>query len=213
MEKIVLVGAGGHCKVIIDILKSMQQYEIVGILDNENKSRNLLDVPIIGNDDLLNELYLKGVKNAFICIGALNNINVRNNIYHNLKKIGFKLPILIHKNSIVSEYAKLGEGTCVMPGAIINAGSIIKENCIINTGSIIEHDCLISSNCHISPNVTLGGQTIIEYNCHIGIGSIIIQGVNVGKNVTIGAGAVVVNNIEENSIAVGIPARVLRKKI
>lgn len=213
MNKIVLIGAGGHCKVIIDILKSMKKYEVVGILDNKNKSKYLLDVPIIGDDTLLNELFLKGIKNAFICIGALNNINIRNNIYENLKKIGFKLPVLIHEKSIVSEYAKLGEGTCVMPGAIVNAGSIIKENCIINTGSIIEHDCLISSNCHVSPNVVLGGQTTIESNCHIGIGSTIIQGINVGENVTIGAGAVVVNNIEANSVAIGVPAKVLRRKI
>ncbi|WP_027624877.1 acetyltransferase [Clostridium lundense] len=211
MEKIVLIGAGGHCKVIIDIIKSTNKYEIIGITDNEKKGY-LLDIPIIGNDDVLSDIYSKGVKNAFICIGALNDMKIREKIFNNLKSIGFKLPILKHKNSIVSLYAEIGEGNCIMAGAIINAGARIESNCIINTASIIEHDCKIGFNCHISPNASIGGNVTIGHNSHIGIGSIIIQNVNIGSNVTIGAGSVVINNIDNDKLVVGIPGKVKKYK-
>lgn len=97
-------------------------------------------------------------KTLFLCIGALGNLNLRNKIYNNLKEIGFKLPVLIHNTAIVSNYATIGEGTCIMPGAIINSEAKIGENCIINTGAIIEHDCIIEDNCHISPRAVLGGE-------------------------------------------------------
>lgn len=212
MRKIVLIGAGGHCKVIIDIIKNTNEYEIVGITDENEKLDNILDIPIIGNDSVLEQIFNSGVHYAFICIGALNNINLRNLIHKKLKLIGFKLPILIHKNSVVSKFTHIQDGTCVMPGAIINAGSHIGKNCIINTGSVIEHDCKIGDNVHISPNVSIAGGVNVGYNTHIGIGSSIIQGISLGNNVTIGAGAVVINNINDNTLAVGVPAKVIRIK-
>ncbi|XOQ58580.1 MAG: Acetyltransferase [Clostridium sp.] len=211
MKKIVIVGAGGHCKVIVDIIRSINQYEIVGITDKNIKGK-LLDIPILGNDSILKELYDSKVNYAFIGIGGLKNINIRNEIYNKLKKIGFKLPVLIHKKAIVSTYAKIHEGTCVMAGAIINAGTDIGRNCIINTGSIIEHDCKIGNNTHISPNSAIAGGVNIGFNTHIGIGSSIIQQRIIGNNVTIGAGAVVIDNIPNNSVAVGVPAKVIKIK-
>lgn len=212
MKKIVLIGAGGHCKVIIDIIKCTNQFEIVGITEKVEKPYDVLDVPIIGDDNNLIQIFNSGVKNAFICIGALNNINSRNLIYKNLKLIGFNLPVLIHNNAIISKYTNIGEGTCIMPGAVINAGSSIGKNCIVNSGSVIEHDCVIGNNTHISPNVAIGGGVSIGSNTHIGIGSSIIQGINLGNNVTIGAGAVVINNLDNNVLAVGVPAKVIKLK-
>lgn len=212
MKKIVLIGAGGHCKVIIDIIKSTNEYEIAGITDDNQKHANILDVPIIGDDSILEQLYKNGVNYAFICVGALNNINLRNTIYRKLELIGFKLPVLIHKNSVVSEFARIGDGTCVLPGAIINAGSKVGKNCIINSGCVIEHDCTIGDNSHISPNVSLAGGVNIGCNTHVGIGSSIIQNINLGNNVTIGAGAVVINNIDDNTLAFGVPAKVISIK-
>lgn len=212
MDKIILIGAGGHCKVIIDIIKSTRNFKIVGITDANTQEEQILGVPIIGNDDILEDLYYQGVKNAFVCIGALNNIAIRDKIYYNLKKIGFKIPKLIHKDAIVSPYSKISNGTCVMAGAIVNAGAIIGENCIINTGSIIEHDCFIDRNTHISPGALLAGGCKIGCNSHIGMGSTIIQGTKIGDNVMIGAGAVVLNNIEDNVIAVGVPSKTIKRR-
>lgn len=211
MKKIVLIGAGGHCKVIIDIIKSANEYQIVGITDKSAKG-NLLNIPIIGDDSVLQNIYDNGTKYAFIGLGALDNINVRNIICDKLRKIGFKLPVLIHRNSIVSPYVKIGDGTCVMAGTVINAGTHISENCIINTGSIIEHDCKIGHNTHVSPNSSIAGGVTIGFNTHVGIGSSIIQSKVIGNNATIGAGAVVIDDIPDNSTAVGVPAKVIKIK-
>ena len=212
MEKILLIGAGGHCKVIIDLIESLKKYEIFGVTDKKKKG-TILNYKIVGDDSKLTSIYKSGVHYAFVCVGAISNQLIRNKIYSKLKNIGFDIPILIHKNAIVSSYAEVGKGTCVMAGSIINAGSCIGKNCIINTGSVIEHDCTIGDNTHISPNVSLGGGTQIGDNTHIGIGSSIIQGVNIGNNVTVGAGAVVIDDIPYNCTAVGVPAKIIKKHI
>ncbi|EKQ51119.1 MULTISPECIES: acetyltransferase [unclassified Clostridium] len=209
MKKIVLIGAGGHCKVIIDIIKSNNEYEIIGITDSKAKG-SIFGIPILGKDDILNNIHNQGIDYAFIAFGAINNIAVRNDIYSNLKRIGYKIPVLTHKMSIVSPYSQIEEGTCVMPGAIINPGVEIGKNCIINTGSIIEHDCKVGYNTHISPNVSIAGGVKIGFNTHIGIGASIIQGINIGNNATVGAGAVVISDIQDFSLALGVPARVNR---
>ncbi|MBU5591091.1 acetyltransferase [Clostridium sp. MSJ-4] len=211
MKKIVLIGAGGHCKVIIDIIKSVDEYEIVGITDKVAKE-NILSIPIIGDDSILKKLYDEGVQYAFISIGAIRDMSIRNSIYKKLKDIGFIIPVLIHKTAIVSTYSYIEEGTCIMAGAIVNIGANVGKNCIINTGSIVDHDCKIAQNTHISPNVAIAGGVSIGFNTHIGIGSSVIQGIRIGNNVTVGAGAVVVNDVEDNSIVVGIPAKVVKVK-
>lgn len=211
MKKIVLIGAGGHCKVIIDIIKSRNKYEIIGITDKYAKG-SVLDVPIIGDDSILKNVHSEGVDYAFIAIGALSQINIRSDIYTNLKNIGFKLPVLVHKNAVVSPFSSIEEGTCVMAGVAINPGVNVEENCIINTGSVIDHDCKIGCNTHISPNVSIAGGVNIGCNSHIGIGSSIIQEINIGNNVTIGAGSVVINDIKDFSLAVGVPAKVIKIK-
>ncbi|MFT5871849.1 MAG: sugar O-acyltransferase (sialic acid O-acetyltransferase NeuD family) [Clostridium sp.] len=215
MEKIVLVGAGGHCKVIIDIIKSNSKYEIVGVTDktyDPYEKEFVLDIPIIGDDSILKELYNTGVKNAFVCVGALQNILARDKIYNKLKAIGFNSPILIHKNAMVSPYAFIAEGTCVMQGAIINPGALIGENCIVNTGAVIEHDCKVQRNTHISPRACIAGGVIVGRDTHVGMGSSIIQSVHIGNNVIIGAGAVVIENIVDNVTTVGIPSKIIKRR-
>ncbi|QCH26952.1 acetyltransferase [Clostridium tyrobutyricum] len=211
MKKIVLVGAGGHCKVIIDLIESLKEYDIFGITD-QKKQGTILNYKIVGNDDELQSIYKSGVHYAFICVGGITNLSVRNNIYLKLKNLGFNIPTLIHKDSIISPYAHVGDGTCIMAGAIVNAGAHIGENCIINTGSVIEHDCKIGNNTHVSPNAALSGGTKIGCNTHIGIGSSIIQGVAIGDNVTIGAGSVVIENIPDNVVSVGVPSKIIKIK-
>ncbi|MCY6370507.1 acetyltransferase [Clostridium ganghwense] len=210
MEKIVLVGGGGHCKVIIDIIKSMRKYEIVGITDNKGIGDKILDIPIIGNDEVLSQVYKGGVRNAFVSLGALNNMNLRDEIYYKLRNIGYEIPKLIHNKAVVSPYAKVEDGTCVMAGAVINTGAVIQENCIINTSSVIEHDCFVGRNSHVSPRACIAGGVKIGNNSHIGMGASIIQGINVGSNVVIGAGSVVLNHVKDNVTAVGVPAKIIK---
>jgi sugar O-acyltransferase (sialic acid O-acetyltransferase NeuD family) len=212
MKKIVLVGAGGHCKVIIDLIRSIGEYEIVGITDKNNVNEKIFSIDIIGDDSKLQEIYDLGVEYAFICVGALENIKFRNKLFDVLKDIGFKLPVLVHRKAVVSEYAKIDEGSCVMAGAIINSGASIGKNCIVNTGSIIEHDCVVKDNSHISPNACLAGGVIIGHNTQIGLSSSVIQNVIIGNNVILGSGAVAIDNIDDDTIATGVPAKVIRYK-
>ncbi|WP_127836706.1 acetyltransferase [Clostridium prolinivorans] len=213
MKKIVLVGAGGHCKVIIDIINSNKEFEIAGITDKLNIGGNLLGIPIIGSDEVLQDLFKKGVEYAFVSVGSIDNLIFRYELYKKLKQIGFKIPTLIHKNAIVSPYTTIEEGVCVMANAVVNANAYIGKNSIINTSSIIEHDCIIGHNCHISPGAKLGGNCKIDDNVHIGIGATVIQGINIGENTTIGAGAVVIDNIGDNKVAVGVPAKIIKTKV
>lgn len=209
-EKVILIGAGGHCKVIIDIIGSGEKYEIIGITDKDGIGTNLYGIPIVGTDDELFDIYKSGVKNAFISLGALNNMEIRNKIYYNLKSIGYKLPILIHQRATVSPYVKVGEGTCVMAGAVINSGTVIGRNSIINTSSVIEHDCVIGNNCHVSPKAGLAGGVSVGNNSHIGIGANVIQGVAIGDNVIVGAGAVVIDDIKSNVTVAGVPSKIIK---
>jgi len=213
MKKIVLLGAGGHCKVIIDIIRSNKNYKIIGITNKDNGGNEICDIPIIGKDDLLKGCFDSGVENAFIALGGLEDRGIRNKLFNMAKVLGYKIPALIHAKAIVSSHASIGEGTCVMPGVIINSGVCIGKNCIINSGAVIEHDCVIGNNTHISPNVSIAGGVKIGNDTHIGIGSTVIQNLSIGCNVTIGAGAVVIDNIKSGVVAVGIPAKIIREMI
>lgn len=210
-EKIILVGGGGHCKVIIDILEFNGYYSIAGISDIPDKKGSIISGYNIEFSDLdLERIYDKITKNAVISIGSIGDLEIRKIIYDKLKKIGFHLPKIISKQAIISKFSTISDGTVVMPGVIINSGTDIGKFCIVNTGSIIEHDCEISNNVHIAPGVTISGGVKIGETTHIGTGAIVIQGIKIGNNSVIGAGSVVVKNIGDNVVAYGNPAKVVR---
>jgi UDP-perosamine 4-acetyltransferase len=209
-NKVVLIGGGGHCKVVISVLKKLQQFEIVGIVDNYKKSNIISKVNIIGTDDDIKEIYYSGINNAIVTVGSVKDNKKRFRLFNMAKEIGFKFPKIISPEAVVSDNVKIGEGTVIMPGSIINTDTKIGKNCIINSGAIIEHDCNIKDHCHIAPGVHISGSVEIEELTFIGIGSIIIQGLKIGKKVTIGAGSVIISNIPDNVIVVGNPAKIIK---
>jgi len=207
-EKIILVGGGGHCKVVVSIILENGNYEIIGISDLKNKlGKEILGIKINYTDDQLRKIYENGIKNAFVTIGSVGNPALRIKLFKELKEIGFNLPVIISKYAIISKDVSIGEGTVIMPGVIINPGVKIGRNCIINTGSIIEHDCMIGDHVHIAPGVALSGGITVENETHIGTGATVIQGVKIGEKSIIGAGAVVVKDIPSGVTARGIPAK------
>jgi len=208
MNKIVIIGGGGHAKVLIDIFNMSGQYEIMGILDTQRETGlSILNIPVLGNDDLLEGLYKKGIKNACIAIGSINDNSKRKMLYKRVKQIGFSIPFLTHPQAIISRNARISEGVQVMAGVVIHAESLIEENTIINTGSIVEHDCYISRHVHICPGVVISGGCKINEGAFIGAGSTIIQGIKIGKNVTVGAGSVVIRDVADGSKVMGVPAK------
>lgn len=210
--KLLLIGAGGHCKVILDLLLNSQEYEVAGIIDLKERLRdNVFGVKVIGTDSDIPKFYKKGIRHCFISIGSVGNAGLRAKMYNTARRSGFIFPNLVHPSALISYRASLGEGNYIAPGAVINAGARIGNNCIINTGAIIEHDCKLGDFVHLSPGSILsGGVTVGDYS-HVGTGSVIIQNLEIGANVIIGAGSVVAKNIRKNMIAYGNPCKERKK--
>ncbi len=211
-NKIILIGGGGHCKVVISILKKLDNFEIAGIVDNYKVGSLINGIKIIGTDDDLRDIYKSGIHNALITVGSIKDNTKRYRLFNMAREIGYKFPIIISPEAIVDESIKINEGTIIMPGSILSIDSSIGKNCIINTGAIIEHDCKIGNHCHVAPGVHISGAANIGELSFIGIGATIIQQIKIGKNVTIGAGSVVIKDIPDNIITLGNPAKIIKSK-
>jgi len=210
-ETIVIYGAGGHAKVIADILRLTEQYEIIGFLDDNNPQKygnDFYGSYIIGGKEKLNLIKKNGTVN--IIIGFGNNY-IRLRLGGMLKKIGFNLVSAIHPTSILARDISIGPGTVVAAGVIINPESHIGENVIINTNVTIDHECNIQDGVHISPGVIIAGNVNVGKGSWIGVGAIISDHIIIGSGSIIGAGAVVVNNIPNDVVAYGFPAKPIRR--
>ncbi|MHA1384778.1 MAG: acetyltransferase [Candidatus Helarchaeota archaeon] len=209
-EKIVILGGGGHAKVIISILKKIDKYEIVGYTDFENKGK-VLGIKYLGNDNILHELYKKKVKNAVIGLGQIKSTNHRRRLSQMVKEIGFDTPSIVSPDSIINEDVVIAEGTVVMDGAIVNSGSIIGKYSILNTRCSIDHDCKIGDFTHVAPGTTLSGEVTIGNNVLIGTGTNIIQQVSICDNTIISAGSTIFKNISKKGIYGGNPAKFIKE--
>lgn len=205
---IILVGGGGHCKVIIDIINENKEYDEIIISDmKENKDKEIMGIRIGYTDDDLSDLYNKGIKNAFVSLGNVNLTTKREELYNKLKSIGFNLPVIASNSANISKHTEINEGTLIGKNVVINPGVKIGKNCIINTGAIIEHDCVIEDNVHIAPGAILSGGVTVGDNCLIGTGARVIQSININKNTLIAAGSTVTKHINESGIYAGSPAK------
>ena len=202
---VVLLGAGGHAKVIVDILRDSGLYDVIGCLAASSTGKEVAGVKVIGDDSDLPRLYAEGLKDAFIAIG--DNAR-RAEMMQFVTKMGFKLINAISPYSHISPSVHLGQGIAVMPGVVINVDTVIGDNAIINTGATIDHDCVIGAHCHIGPGTNIAGNVKIGSGSFLGIGCRVIPKINIGEWTVIGAGAVVVNDIPSSITAIGVPAKI-----
>lgn len=202
-KKVVIIGAGGHAKVIADVIEKSGD-EIVGFLDDNKEIGTTIinDYKVIG--DLNNRFAMAVTKENLEFIIAIGDNKKREELSHSPN---LKFYTAIHPSAQMGLDVEIQEGTVIMANACINSSAKIGKHCIINTGAIIEHDNIIEDFVHISPNVALGGTVKIGKNTHIGIGSTIKNNITICKNCKIGAGAVVVKDIEEAGTYVGVPAK------
>lgn len=208
MEKLLLIGGGGHCKSVLDSLER-SKYRQIAICDVAQKvGQCVLDVPIIGCDDDLPVLFRAGYTQAVVTLGSIGCTKLRLETYHLLKKIGFSFPSVIDPDAAVSSQASIGEGTFIGKRAVVNACAKIGDFCILNTGCIVEHDCHVGDFAHIAPGAVLSGSAHIGAHTHVGANAVVIQEAAVGEYANIGAGSVVVHNIPARVTAFGNPCRV-----
>lgn len=167
-ENIILIGGGGHCHSVIDVIEQENKYNILGIVDlPELKGKTILGYRVIGDDSDLEQL--KEVsRNAIVTIGHIENNFLRVNLFEQLKKFGFQLPIIKSPFSYVSKYATIQEGSVIMHHALVNANVQIGKNCIINTKALIEHDAVVKNHCHISTSSVINGGAIVEEHTFFG---------------------------------------------
>jgi sugar O-acyltransferase (sialic acid O-acetyltransferase NeuD family) len=207
-DEIVLLGGGGHAKVLIDLINTSGQFRISGILDTQLEvGTKVLNVPVLGDDDLLSVLYSNGIRNVCISIGSVKDNARRRILFDKVKQMGFLVPYLLHPQAIiVSKNVHFSEGVQIMAGVNVQTDSLFKENTIINTGAIIEHDCNIGSHVHICPGAIISGGCTVGDGTFIGAGATIIHEIDIGKCVTVAAGAVVVKDVPDRLMVKGVPA-------
>lgn len=198
MNRIIIIGAGGHGKVIADIALKNKYTEICFV--DDKKKGECLGFPIIG---VLDDLpALNDNKTDFVI--AIGDNLIRKSV---AEKYNLPWITLVHPSAQIASGIQMDEGIVVMAGAIINPGTVVKKHCIINSGAIIEHDNLIESYVHVSPNATLGGTVHVGSCTHIGLGAGIKNNIEICENCVIGVGAVVVNDLNKQGVYVGIPAK------
>lgn len=209
MKDVVIIGAGGFARevawLIEEINKKNEQWNILGFIDDNsgNIGKSLNGYKIIGNTDYLNEMN----KNIYAVI-AIGNGKTRKKIVEKLKKR--KFGILIHPNVSISNSISIGEGSIICSGNILTVNISIGKHVIINLDCTIGHDAVIKNFSTFLPGTNLSGETIVEECSTLGTGSTVIQGIKIGKNVMVGAGAVVIRDIIDDSTAVGNPARTIK---
>jgi sugar O-acyltransferase (sialic acid O-acetyltransferase NeuD family) len=186
-KSIVLLGAGGHCVSVIDVIELGGEYNIIGILDYQAQSKDILGYPIIGNDDLLPDLVDDNTY-FIITVGQIKNCQVRKNLAQKLHANCANMATIISPLAHVSIHSSVEEGSIVMHHAVVNANVRVGKNCIINTKSSLEHGVIIEDFCHISTSSVVNGESIIRSGTFVGSNATISNNVIVEEDSVIGAG-------------------------
>lgn len=220
-KKVLIIGAGGHGRVIADallaginaseLLKNQDRYEFLGFVDADTCIHGTA-LPglgkVLGGDPQIDILINKhGLTHYILGVGMANaGGKLRIKLAALAESRGLQPAVVIHPTAIIAADVIIKPGTVVMAGAIINTGCRIDRHAIINTGAVLDHDCKISANAHIAPGVTMSGEVSVGVNSMVGVGSVVRQQINIGDNVMVGAGSVVVKNVADNDMVLGVPA-------
>lgn len=211
-KPVIVIGASGHAKVLIDLLKSTGKEILFCTEVNEALiGKSILGVSIAGTDDMIDE-YSPAKVDLVNGLGSVGIPELRCRVAKEWLAKGFHFPTLIHPSAVISSTAVLESGVQIMAGAVIQTAARIGTNTIVNTSASIDHDCVVGAHSHVAPGATLSGLVEIGELCHIGTGAKIIQAVRIGSRVVVGAGSTVIEAVPEGSIVVGTPAKAISKK-
>ena len=203
MEKLILVGGGGHCKACIDVVEQEGTYNISGIVDQPDRlHQRVLDYEIIASDNDLPDL-IKEFEYFLVTVGQIKTPKKRIALYERLKRLQAKMPVIISPSAYRSKYTQIGEGTIIMHHALVSAGARVGKNCIINTGALIEHDAVIESHCHVSTHAVINGGVKVGQGTFFGSNAVSRENITIGEYCIIGSGTTVLADVPPNAFAAG----------
>jgi UDP-perosamine 4-acetyltransferase len=207
-SKLVLVGAGGHARVVASLLSYREDLVVVGVADRDRKSLGEVvgGHRVIATWDDLPRLVSEGVTHAAL---ALGDNRERADLFETLRDLGVTIPRLIHPTAFVERGARVGTGAQICAGAILCAEASVGDDAIVNTGAIVEHECRVGRHAHIAPGSVLCGRVRVGSGAFVGAGSRVKEKISIGPGATVGAGSVVLKDIPKGITVAGVPARVL----
>ncbi len=212
-EGLVLLGAGGHARVLADALRLLGRAERAVVLDArvELHGTSLLGIVVAGGDDLLWRMRSEGFTEFLVAVGGIRAFGLRRRLFETATGAGLSPGFLRHPTSVVAASATLGAGSQVLAGAIVNACAEVGENVILNTGSIVEHDCVVGADVHVAPRACVAGGVRVGRQVHIGAGATICENLRIGDRAIVGAGAVVIRDVPPEAVVAGVPAKAIRR--
>ena len=202
-QQLLVVGAGGHASVVIDVARSAG-FEPVAALDPASVGSKCNGIEVVGGDEMAHSLFADGLRQ---CVVAIGDNRLRLKLSERFRAVGFNLPLISHPSAVISPSARIGDGTVVMPLAVINAGAIIGRTVVVNSAAVIEHDCDIGDGAHVAPGSRLGGTVSVGICTLVGIGSVVRPNARIGDYAIIGAGSTVISDVQDFAVAVGCPAK------
>lgn len=209
-SRILVLGAGGHGRVVLDILMHRPEFEIVGFLDNnpDIHGRRVDGTPVLGGiDDLSRVAGEQAIDGVVIAIG---DNGVRRGFARQIQQAGIELVRAVHPAASIASTATLGRNTVVAAGVVLCANCQVGDSVILNTGCIVDHQSMVGEGVHICPGVRIGARVKIESGAFIGVGATIVPNVTIGCEAVVGAGAVVIESVPPMATVVGVPARTIR---
>ncbi len=206
--KVIIIGAGGQARVVYEILSLDRRVEIVAFIDSvfHGADEKIMGLPVLGDHSVISRLMKNGVKGAIIAIG---DNKIRAERFTECSELGLELINAIAPTAHIAHSARIGKGVVIGTGATITTGAHVGNNVIINTGAIVEHEDNIEDHVHIGPGTVLAGRVTVKKRAFIGIGSVVKEYITIGENVTVGAGSVVLEDVPDNVVVAGSPARLL----
>lgn len=206
-EQIIIIGAGGHAKVLLNALQ-VSSRNVLGLTDTDPQKHGstLLGCPVLGDDAIIDTYDHSDVR-LIIGIGSTKPGSTRRDAFEHFQAKGFRFSTCVHPSATVAPDIELGQGSQVMAGAVIQPGCKIGMNTIINTRASVDHDCHVSDHVHIAPGAILGGSVSIGHGSHIGTHATIIENITIGSGAMIAASACVVANLKSQERVAGIPAK------
>jgi sugar O-acyltransferase (sialic acid O-acetyltransferase NeuD family) len=211
MKRLLIVGAGGHGKVVADIVRAGGVFEVAAFADELATQRDgdlYLGVKVLAGDDALARARASGLGYALIGFG---DCAARLGCCERLVANGFEIVSAVHPRASVSPDVSIGAGTVVAAGAVVSAAAYLGEAVIVNTGATVDHDCVLDDGVHIEPGVHLAGSVRVGRATTVGIGAVVVKGARIGAHAHVGAGAVVTRDLPDGVVAWGVPARVIRQ--